>query len=71
MNINSVDEKILNVLYYSPTTGISSAIKLYEKVKQRGITFQQVKDYISKQESHEMFKKTTKNQKIFSYCCQI
>ena len=41
--------------------GISSAKKIYEKVKQRGITFQQVKDYISKQETHQIFKKTTKN----------
>ena len=57
MNINSVNEKLLNVLYYSPSTGISSAKKLYEKVKQRGITFQQVKDYISKQEAHQIFKK--------------
>ena len=52
MNINSVNEKLLNILYYSPSTGISSAKKLYEKVKQRGITFKQVKDYISKQETH-------------------
>ena len=57
MNINSVNENLLNVLYYSPSTGISSAKKLYEKVKQRGITFQQVKYYISKQESHQIFKK--------------
>ena len=45
MNINSVNEKLLNVLYYSPSTGISSDKKLYENVKQRGITFHQVKDY--------------------------
>ena len=61
MIINSVKEKLLNVLYYSPSTGISSAKKLYEKVKQRGITLEQVKDYISKQEAHQIFKKTTKN----------
>ena len=56
MNTNSVNEKLLNVLYYSPSTGIVSAEKLYENVKQRGITFQQVKGYISKQESHQIFK---------------
>ena len=61
MNINSVNEKLLNVPYYSPSTGISSPKKLYEKVKQRGITFQQGKDCISKQETHQLFKKTTKN----------
>ena len=33
MNINSVNEKLLNELYYSPSTDISSAKKLYEKVK--------------------------------------
>ena len=25
MNTNSVDEQLLNVLYYSPSTGVSSA----------------------------------------------
>ena len=57
MNTNSVDDKLLKVLYYSPSTGISSAKKLYETVKQRGITFQQVKYYISKQEAHQILKK--------------
>ena len=65
MNINSVDEKLLNVLYYSPSPGISSAKKLYEKVKQRGITFQQVKDYISKQEAHQIFKKQPRIKNYF------
>ena len=37
MNINSVNEKLINVLYYSPSTGISSAKKLYEKVKQEKV----------------------------------
>ena len=57
MNINSVNEKLLNVLYYSPSTGISSAKKIYEKVKQRGITLQQVENYISKQVAHQIFRK--------------
>ena len=35
MNINSANEKLLNVLYYSPSTGIASAKKLYEKVTTR------------------------------------
>ena len=65
MNINTVNEKLLNVLYYSPSTGISSAKKLYELVKQRGITFQQVKDYISKQEAHQIFKKNKELKIIF------
>ena len=65
MNINSVNEKLLNVLYYSPSTGISSVKKLYEKVKQRGITFQQVKDYISKQETHQIFKKQPRSKNYF------
>ena len=65
MNINLANEKLLNVLYYSPSTGISSAKKLYEKVKQRGITFQQVKDYISKQEAHQIFKKQPRIKIIF------
>ena len=65
MNINSVNEKLLNVLYYSPSTAIYSAKKLYEKVKQRGITFQQVKYYISKQEAHQIFKKDKELKIIF------
>jgi len=60
-----VNENVLDVLYYSPSTGISSAVKLYEKVKQRGITFQQVKDYISKQEAHQIFKKQPRIKNYF------
>ena len=65
MNINSVNENLLNVLYYSPSTGISSAKKLYEKVKQRGITFQQVKYYIYRQEAHRIFKKQPRIKNYF------
>ena len=65
MNINSVNEKLLNVLYYIPSTGISSPKKLYEMVKQRGITFQQVNDYISKQEAHQIFKKQPRIKNYF------
>ena len=53
----NVDEKLLSVMYYSLSTGVSSVKKLYERVKQRGITLQQVKDFVYKQESHQIFQK--------------
>ena len=64
MNINPVDEKLSNVLYYSPSTGIASAKRLYEKATQQGTTFQQVKDYFSKQDAHQMFTKNHQELKI-------
>ena len=63
MNTNSVNEKLLNVLYYSPSTGISSAKKLYEKVKQRGITFQQV-NIIFLNKKHIIYLKNNQELKI-------
>ena len=67
--MNPTEEKLLSVLYYSPSTGISSTKKLYERVKQRGITLQQVKDFISRQEAHQIFKNAQK--KLFSNCCEV
>ena len=32
MNINSVNEKLLNVLYCSPSTGVSSAKKYMKRL---------------------------------------
>ena len=62
---NSVNEKLLNVRQYSPSAGISSAGKLHENVKHRGITFQQVKDTISKQEAYQIFKNNQELKFIF------
>ena len=55
--MNQTFEKLLHILYYSPNVGATSIKKLYEKVKNRGITQKQVREFIEKQESHQMFKK--------------
>ena len=53
----SVNEKLMTVLYYSPNTEYTSINKLYNKLKHRGISYDEVKDFINKQEAHQLFKK--------------
>ena len=67
--MNPTEENLLKVLMYSPSTGTISVKKLYEKVKHRGITFQQVKDFVEKQEVHQLLKKPPRIKKLFSYYC--
>ena len=49
-------EDILRKYYYDPELGLISANKLYQKVKEHGITLKQVKVFISKQETAQLYK---------------
>ena len=67
MNAN---EKLMHELYYSPLTQATSLKKLYDKVRNKGITQKQVKEFLDKQETHQVFKKT--NRKIiFPHICRV
>ena len=43
--------------FYSPSIQATSVKKLYELVKNRGITTNKVKEFIQKQEAHQLFQK--------------
>ena len=59
MNAN---EKLMKEFYYNPSFGATSMKKLYDKVNDKGITQKIVKEFIDKQEAHQLFK--TKKKKI-------
>ena len=64
--MNSINENLLKILYYSPSpTG--SVKQLYEKLKNKGVTYAQVKNWVEQQETHQLFKKTKKNKTLLSY----
>ena len=58
--MNETEEKLLKVLFYSPKTDTTSIKKLYDKVKHRNITLQQVKDFVDRQEVTQLYKKPNK-----------
>ena len=49
-------DKILKSIYFDPSTGLLSANKLYEKVKENGITIKEVKEFVNKQEVQQVLK---------------
>jgi hypothetical protein len=59
--MNSEKEKILHDIYYSPDTGLINARQLYLKVKDKGFTQKQVKEFIKNQELNQIFKRQEKN----------
>ena len=63
---NETKEVLLTNLFYSPNTLFTSVKALYDAVKNKKITQQEVKDFIQKQEVNQLFKKTKKNPNIFS-----
>lgn len=48
--------KILKDTYYNPKSGLVSGQRLYEKVKSKGITLKQVKEWLSKQRTEQVTK---------------
>ena len=40
--------------YYDPKTGFQSVDKLYRKLEDKGITRNQIKDFINNQEVHQI-----------------
>ena len=55
----NTEEKIRE-LYLNPEFGLSSANKIYQKLKNEGVTLKQIKDVLSKQESVQISKRITK-----------
>ena len=53
----SGNEKLLEILFYSPNTQFTSIRSLYEQVKKRGITYNEVKEFVQKQEATQLFKR--------------
>ena len=56
---------LLENLYYSPNTQYTSIKSLYSAVKNKGITNNEVRDFIQNQESSQLFKKAVR---IKHYC---
>jgi hypothetical protein len=55
--MNSNIEDKLKEIYYDPATGLSSAQHLYINANKEGkiVTLKQVKEWISKQQTHQVF----------------
>ena len=51
---------IIKDTYYDPSTGLQSAKKLFEKLKNKGVKMHEIKDFISKQETHQLNKQPIK-----------
>ena len=59
MSVSSNTKDILlSNLYYSSNTQFTSIKSLYNALRNKGITINDVKEFINKQESHQIFKKT-------------
>ena len=56
-------EKAMFTKFYNPSTAYTSIKNLYDAVKKDGITLQEVKDFIQKQETSQVFK----NQKFIKH----
>lgn len=50
-------ETLMQKLYYNPNTQLTSIKSLYNAVKQKGIKYDEVKEFIQSQESNQLFKK--------------
>ena len=62
MNTN---EKLLEILFYSPNTQFTSIKSLHDQVKKRGITYNEVKEFVQKQEATQLFKRQKKTKHYF------
>ncbi len=58
-------EILLTNLYYSPSTQYTSIKSLYGQVKNKGITYNEVHDFVNRQESNQLFKKPIKIKNYF------
>lgn len=54
------DEEKISNLYLNPEYGLSSANKIYHKLKHTGITHKQIHDFLAKQETAQISKRITK-----------
>lgn len=58
-------QELIRNAYYDPSTGLQSAVKLYDKLKDKGITLKQIKDFINSQEVYQLHKTSQKIKKYF------
>jgi len=58
-------EELLKQIYYDPKTGLSSAMALYNRVRGKKITLPEVKAWLSKQETNQIFQPTDKTKIIY------
>ena len=61
----SGNKKLLEILFYSPNTQFTSIKSLYEQVKKRGITYDEVKEFVQKQEATQLFKRQKRIKNYF------
>ena len=54
--LSAKSEQLLNEIYYNVnhTAGISNASRLYHAVKEKGLRFQDVREFLSRQRSHQL-----------------
>ena len=58
--MNKQKEEILRKVWTNPKTGLGSARDLYLKVKDKGFTYKKVKEWLEKQELHQLYKRPKK-----------
>ena len=68
---NETKEVLLTNLFYSPNTVFTSVKALYDAVKNKKITQQEVKDFVQKQEVNQLFKRQKRIQTYFPISAQF
>ena len=56
------NDNIMKKIYYDPKTGFDSALELFRKVRDKGIKLREVKTWLEKQQTQQIYKKP-KNRK--------
>ena len=64
-------EVLLWNLYYDMGAQFTSIKSLYDQVKNKGITYHEVRNFIQNQESSQLFIKKEKERTLFSYHCKF
>ena len=59
-------ENIMFTKFYNPSIQYTSIKNLYDAVKKDGITLQEVKNFIQKQETTQIFNKKATHKKLLS-----
>ena len=57
--------QLIKDTYYDPSPGFQSANQLYQKLKSHGITLQQIKTFLNKQETQQLHKQPIKIKHYF------
>ena len=59
------NEKLMQDLYYNPNTQLTSIRNLFNAVKQNGVKYKEVRNFIQSQESNQLFKKQKRIKNYF------